>query len=403
MIFNLSLKDFFDILIVSIFLYLILYFVLRKKYTIFVVFGIFFWYLIFFFSSQFNLFLTNFIFKWFISFGLLFVLILIFIQEIRDFFYFSGTFGFNIFRYFKEKTSNISESSIEIITDAVKEMSEKRIGALIVIEGKDNIDEFVSSGYLLDGFISKPLILSIFDPTSPGHDGAMIIRNNKIYEFAVHLPLSKNSQKTKDRGLRHRAGLGITEVSDSTVIIVSEETGNISLARKGEIENIKDIFELKEKLLNLDINKNNKKNSRIFTIFQILSIKNILIFLASFIISLGLFFAVNTDYSLVQKTFIVPIEFINVPPNLIVKEFKPTELTVTLKGQKIIFGFLSPNDLKVTIDLKNYEKYSISKWNSVLIEDENVNIKIPKNLNLVSVSPSNIRFYLEKIEEPKTQ
>jgi len=404
MLLNLSPKDIFDIVIVTVFLYLLLLFILKRKNTFFIISGIILWYVIFVISGYFNLILTNFIFKWFISFGILFVLVLIFIQEIRDFFYFSGKFGFNIFRYFKEKTSSISESSIEIITDAVKEMSEKRIGALIVIEGKDNIDELVSSGYLLDGFISKPLILSIFDPTSPGHDGAMIIRNNKIYEFSVHLPLSKNSQKTKDKGLRHRAGLGITEISDSTVIIASEETGNISLARKGEIENIKDIFELKEKLLNLDINKNNNnKNSSIFTIFQIFSIKNLLIFLFSFIISSGLFFTVNIDYSLVQKTFIVPIEFINLPPNLIVKEFKPTELTVTLRGQKIIFGFLSPNDLKVTVDLKNYEKYSISKWNSVLIENENVNIKIPKNLNLVSVSPSNIRFYLEKIEEPKTQ
>jgi uncharacterized protein (TIGR00159 family) len=403
MLFNLSPKDIFDIAIVTVFLYLLLFFILKRKNTFFIISGIILWYVIFVISGYFNLILTNFIFKWFISFGILFVLVLIFIQEIRDFFYFSGKFGFKIFRYFKEKTSSISESSIEIITDTVKEMSEKRIGALIVIEGKDNIDEFVSNGYFLDGFISKPLILSIFDPTSPGHDGAIIIRNNKIYEFSVHLPLSKNSQKTKDKGLRHRAGLGITEVSDSTVIIVSEETGNISLARKGEIENIKDIFELKEKLLNLDFNKNNNKNSRIFTIFQILSIKNLLIFLVSFIISSGLFFTFNIDYSLVQKTFIVPIEFINLPPNLIVKEFKPTELTLTLKGQKIIFGFLSPNDLKVTVDLKNYEKYSISKWNSILIENENVNIKIPKNLNIVSVSPSNIRFYLEKIEEPKTQ
>jgi DNA integrity scanning protein DisA with diadenylate cyclase activity len=182
MIFNLTFKDFLDILIITIFLYLILSFVLRKRYTLFVIFGILFWYLIFFISTQFNLILTNFIFKWFISFGLLFILIFIFVQEIRDFFYFSGTFGFNIFRYLKEKNSNISESSIEIITDAVKEMSEKRIGAIIVIEGNDSIDEFVSTGYLLDGFINKSLILSIFDPSSPGHDGAMIIRNNKIYQ-----------------------------------------------------------------------------------------------------------------------------------------------------------------------------------------------------------------------------
>jgi diadenylate cyclase len=281
-------------------------------------------------------------------------------------------------------------------------MSEKRIGALIVIEGNDRIDDFISSGYLLDGFINKSLILSIFDPSSPGHDGAMIIRNNKIYKFAVHLPLSKNPEKTKNKGLRHRAGLGITEVSDATVIIVSEETGDISLARKGEIEKIKNIFELEEKILNLDIDKNKKKKI-IFLNFQNLSFKNFLIFLFSFIISLSLFFVINNKYYFIQKTFIVPVEFINIPSNLIVKEFKPTELTITLKGQKFVFNVLNPNELKVIVDLKNYEKYYISKWNSVLIEDKNVIIKIPQNLTVVNITPSNIRFYLENLEKLKTK
>jgi uncharacterized protein (TIGR00159 family) len=402
MIFNLTFKDFLDILIITFFLYLILSFILRKKYTLFVISGILFWYLIFFISTQFNLLLTNFIFKWFIGFGFLFIILFILAQEIKDFLYFSGSFGFNIFRYLKEKNNNVSESSIEIIVDAVKEMSEKKIGALIVIEGNNPIDEFISSGYLLDGFINKSLILSIFDPSSPGHDGAMIIRNNKIYKFGVHLPLSKNPEKTKDRGLRHRAGLGITEVSDATVIIVSEETGDISLVRKGELEKIKNIFELEEKLLNLNISKNNK-NQTISLSLQNLSFKNFLIFLFSFIISLILFFVINNKYYFIQKTFIVPVEFINVPSNLIVKEFKPTELTITLKGQKFIFNVLNPNELKVIVDLKNYEKYSIAKWNFVLVEDKYVIIKIPKNLSVVNISPSNIRFYLEKIEEPKTQ
>jgi uncharacterized protein (TIGR00159 family) len=400
MIFNFTFKDFLDILVITIFLYLILSFVLRKRHTLFVIFGILFWYLIFFISTQFNLLLTNFIFKWFISFGLLFILILIFVQEIRDFFYLSGIFGFNIFRYLKERNSNVSESSIEIITDVVKEMSEKKIGALIVIEGDNPIDEFISSGYLLDGFISKPLILSIFDPTSPGHDGAMIIRNDKIYKFSAHLPLSRSPEKIKEHNLRHSAGLGISEVSDCVVIIVSEETGNISLARKGEIEKIKDVFELKEKLLNLV--KNDKKRDIVSNLSNLLS-QNFLIFLVSLALSYSLFTVINNNYALIQKTFIVPVEFTNIPPNLNVKEFKPTELILTLKGQKFVLNVLNPNELKVIVDLKNYEKYSISKWNSVLIEDENVIIKIPQNLTVVNISPSNIRFYLESLEKPKTK
>jgi uncharacterized protein (TIGR00159 family) len=400
MIFNLLPKDILDIAIMTVFLYLLLFFILRKKHTFFIVLGIILWYVIFLISGYFNLILTNFIFKWFISFGLLFIILFILIQEIRDFLYFSGSFGFNIFRYLKEKNYNISESSREIIADAVKEMSEKRIGALIVIEGNDHIDDFISNGYLLDGFINKSLILSIFDPSSPGHDGAMIIRNDKIYKFSSHLPLSQFPEKVKERNLRHRAGLGISEVSDSAVIIVSEETGNISLARKGEIEKIEDVLELKEKLLNLV--KNDKKRNIVSSLSNLLS-QNFLIFLISLALSFSLFTLINTSYALIQKTFIVPVEFINISPNLIVKEFKPTELTVTLRGQKFVLNVLNPNELKVIVDLKNYEKYSISKWNSVLVEDKNVIIQIPKNLSIVNVTPSNIRFYLEKIEERKTQ
>jgi len=397
MILNLSVKDVLDIAIISIFLYLILFFILRKEHTFFIILGILFWYFIFFLSSLFNLLLTNFIFKWFISFGLLLIIFFILAQEVRDFLYFSGFFGFNFVRYFKERNANISEKTIDIIVETVKEMSEKKVGALIVFEGNDSIDEFISNGYLLDGFINKPLILSIFDSSSPGHDGAVIIRNNKIYKFSTHLPLSRSPEKISGHNLRHRAGLGISEVSDCLAIIVSEENQDISLAKNGNIEKIKNIFELKEKLLNF-VKKNNTKQNISFNFKTVLS-RHFFIFLVSLIISFTLFTLINNNYSLVQKTFIVPIEFKDIPTNLIVKEFKPTELTISLKGQKFVLDVLNPNELDVIVDLKDYSKYSISRWNSILVEDKNVTIKLPKNLTITSVSPSNIRFFLEKVKE----
>ena len=148
--------------------------------------------------------------------------------------------------------------------------------------------------------------------------------------------------------------------------------------------------------------KNDKKRDIVSNLSNLLS-QNFLIFLISLALSFSLFTLINTSYALIQKTFIVPVEFINIPPDLIVKEFKPTELTITLRGQKFVLNVLNPNELKVIVDLKNYEKYSISKWNSVLVEDENVIIKIPQNLTVVNISPSNIRFYLESLEKPKTK
>ena len=396
MIPSFSFKEILDIGINSLFLYLVLIFLLRKRFAFFIVLGILLWYLIFLLSSQFNLFLTNFVFKWFISFGLLLIIFFVLAQEFREFFYFSGTLGFNFFRYFKIK-NNMEKELIEIVSQAVKEMAEEKTGAIIVFEGNDKLDEFISNGYVLDGFLSKPLILSIFDKHSPGHDGAMIIRNNKVYKFGVHLPLSHNTKKVGEHNLRHRAGLGISEVADCLVIIISEERGEISLARGGKIEKIKSIFDLKEKLFNF-FEKRLTTPSLSFD-YKLL-LRHIFIFIISIIISFLLFNLIITPKTpIVQKNFIVPIEFKNIPEDLVIKEFKPTELTITLKGPKIAFDILNPNELKVIVDLKDYKDYSFTSWNNILVEEKNVEIKIPQNLEIVNLSPSNIRFLTKKIEK----
>jgi len=393
--FTLSFKDVLDIGIISFFLYLVLIFLLKKRFAFFLVLGILLWYLIFLLSSQFNLSLTNFVFKWFISFGLLLIIFFVLAQEFRDFFYFSGTLGFSFFRYFKIK-NNVEKELIEIVSQAVQEMAEEKTGAIIVFEGNDKLDEFISNGYLLDGFLSKSLILSIFDKHSPGHDGAMIIRNNKIYKFATHLPLGRTTTKIEEHNLRHRAGIGISEVADCLVIIVSEEKGEISVVSGGKIEKIKNIFDLKEKLFNF-LEKRSKPS---LSFDYKLLLKHIFIFIISLITSLLLFNLIITSKTpIVQKNFIIPIEFKNIPNNLVIKEFRPTELTITLKGSEVAFDILNPNELKVIVDLKNYKDYSFTSWNNILVGEKNVEIKIPQNLEIVTVSPSNIRFLTKKIEE----
>lgn len=122
---------------------------------------------------------------------------------------------------------------IEEIVKACMELSSKYIGALIVIERDVKIGEIINTGIQLDSHVSSELIINLFVPDTPLHDGALIIRDNKIKAAACIMPLTDNPNLSKELGMRHRAALGITEVSDSIAVVVSEESGKISFALNG--------------------------------------------------------------------------------------------------------------------------------------------------------------------------
>ena len=128
-------------------------------------------------------------------------------------------------------------SDREVIIDemilALEHMARRRVGALIVMENKTRLDDAVATGTRVDGAISQPLIENIFEPNTPLQDGAVVIRGDRVVAAACLLRLSDNTGVARELGTRHRAGLGVTEVSDATVFIVSEETGIISVARGG--------------------------------------------------------------------------------------------------------------------------------------------------------------------------
>ncbi|MBP9037746.1 MAG: DNA integrity scanning protein DisA nucleotide-binding domain protein, partial [Candidatus Cloacimonas sp.] len=122
------------------------------------------------------------------------------------------------------------------IIDAVSSMSFRKIGALIVLENKRKLNEYIYSGEPIDAAVSMRLILTIFNPKSVLHDGAIIIRDQRIMAAKVVLPLSRKDEYVRKFGTRHLAGIGITEISDAIAIIVSEQTGQISVANAGKIQ-----------------------------------------------------------------------------------------------------------------------------------------------------------------------
>ena len=142
----------------------------------------------------------------------------------------------NIVTPFLSQDENVfTDHTVDELVDAVFSLAKERTGALIVIERSVKLDEAESTGISLDAKISSELIMNIFQNKFPLHDGAIIIRGNRVAAATCYLPLSENYSLSKDLGTRHRAAVGISEVSDSVTIVVSEETGGISIAENGEL------------------------------------------------------------------------------------------------------------------------------------------------------------------------
>lgn len=161
-----------------------------------------------------------------------------------------------------EQTVKTVEKTKSEIIKACVEMSKVRTGALIVIEQEVQLSEYERTGIFLDSLVSSQLLINIFEHNTPLHDGAVFIRNNRIVAATCYLPLSDNMLLSKELGTRHRAGVGISEVSDSITLIVSEETGMISVAHDGMLFKGLSQDELREQLSTLMKNQDAPKRSR---------------------------------------------------------------------------------------------------------------------------------------------
>lgn len=148
----------------------------------------------------------------------------------------------------KDKKEIFSDRTIDELVKASYEMAKHKTGALIVIEQEINLQDYINTGIDIDAFVSNQLLINIFEHNTPLHDGAVIIRGNRIVSATCYLPLSDNMDLSKELGTRHRAGAGISEATDAFVIIVSEETGKVSIAHNGQLVRNVDVEYLRNKL-----------------------------------------------------------------------------------------------------------------------------------------------------------
>ncbi len=236
---------------------------------------------------------------------------------------------------------------VEIITDSVYQMGKKRIGALIVFPGKEDLSEVIHGGIAWNGTATQEMLLSIFWPNNPVHDGAIIIRGTQVIEVAVLLPLSQRQDLPSYYGTRHRAAAGLAERSDALIIVVSEERGRVTVAKDNWIEPVaqpEELVQILKKHLNITdgIPELQRKRERHKAIFAAV---------ASLLIMTAVWFGFTRS----QDTIIalnVPIEYVNRPMNFEILDTSVDETRLQLYGSSALIKSLKPGQVQVRVDLR---------------------------------------------------
>ena len=239
MFFEFGIKDFIDILLVGMMLYYV-YRLMRESRSLNVFVGISIFFVMWLFVSQIlEMKLLGTILDKLVSVGVI-ALIILFQDEIRKFLFNLGAHRriravtrFFMPKHSKEKNEELLKRDIMPVVMACMSMAKGKVGALIVMQRHQQLGDIVSTGEVINADINQRLIENIFFKNSPLHDGAMVVNDHRIKAAGCILPVSHNLDIPKELGLRHRAALGMSQESDAVIVIVSEETGNISTARSG--------------------------------------------------------------------------------------------------------------------------------------------------------------------------
>lgn len=232
-------QDLLDILLVAFILYNAIRLV-RETRAIQLVKGIVFLAVVYIVVNVLDMQAISYILDVLIKFGVV-IIVILFQPEMRHALESIGRSSFSRLNVFNSKNSDTYKqkerlvNSITQITRACESMSEKRIGALIVFEKYTLLGEIIKTGTIVDAEPTSNIVENIFFPNAPLHDGAMVIRDGKIYSAGCILPLTQNNSISSELGTRHRAALGLSEQSDAIIVVVSEETGAVSIAEKGQL------------------------------------------------------------------------------------------------------------------------------------------------------------------------
>jgi len=313
---------------------------------------------------------------------ILIVLVVIFQEEIRE-----VLGNVSLPAFFFGRPEKLTPKTIDQVIAAAFQMADKKIGGLIVLQKGDDLSELIREKTPVDAELGEDILISIFNSQSPLHDGAVIVQGGRIRHAAALLPLSKSTSIPKEWGTRHRAGVGITEISDAECIIISEERGEVLLACKGNLEKKKGREDLKKSLADLTPEGDTKDKERASPkrIFEDLPRKGL------FFVLVCLLWVFVIGIRQGEVGFNIPIEYYSVPENLTIQGEPPKEVNVRLKGSERLLSSLKPDQIRMRVDLSAAHQGN----NQISLSETNINTG--PGISVTKLYPRNIRLILSPV------
>ncbi len=275
------------------------------------------------------------------------------------------------------------DTPVEIIVESVYELAQNHIGALIVLPGKDDLEDVVQSGIPWHGSVSKEMIMSIFWHDNPVHDGAAIIQGNQVSEVGVILPLSRRNDIPSYYGTRHKAALGLAETTDALVILVSEERGNVLVARGSEYRVVKQ----KKKLVQM-LREHAGITTKQVDYLRKERIETGIAALVSILFVTGVWFSFSRGLETLI-TLEIPVEYMNRDPGMEILDASVNTVDIHLSGSGSLIKTIRPEQVKLKLDLDK----AVVGSNTFTITSEN--ISLPPGVFLKRVEPSLVEVTLD--------
>jgi diadenylate cyclase len=273
--------------------------------------------------------------------------------------------------------------AVEAVVRAVVELAAGRRGALIVLPGREPVERHVEGGTILGGAVSEPLLLSLFDPNSAGHDGAVVIEGGAVVRFAAHLPLSADFAQLGSRGTRHAAALGLSECCDALTIVVSEERGSVCVARAGRLEELRaptDLTRLIEEFASSSgAGRGRRGDWRTVR-------RNGRDLLLATAISMVLWVAVVPGSEVTETVVRARVVVQDVPPGYVLEKVEPEEVSVTASGPRRSLLFIDPGDFEVDVDA------ILLQLGRRGFDVDAGDVKHPRGVSILAVQPGRINL-----------
>lgn len=381
---SITLPEIVDILFVAILLYTAIVWAKRTR-AVFVVRGIFILGGIFLIARYLDLQMTAWVFQGFFA-VLVIVIVVIFQEELRQMFE-----RIAVWSLIGSRAPALHSTPMDTLVRTVADLARDHIGALVVIRGKDPLARHITGGIPLNGMLSEPLLKSIFDIHSPGHDGAVLVENNHVTRFAVHLPLSKDTRQLAHVGTRHSAALGMAELTDAICVVVSEERGTVSIARDGKLQKLENIQELGAALQRF-LEETFPTHEQKGLLLQLIR-ENWLIKIAALSLAIGFWYIFVPGSKLIETTYKIPVVVEDLPADLKLDRIQPAEVTARFSGPRRAFYLFDRKKLRVTVDA------SLAVLGRRTFELSEQNVRYPKDITLVDLNPPTVRISVVKVPQ----